>query len=66
LSATQKQAVEFDYGMTSGVLEHKVRAALVPYFLRAMRISRDDLAREAMIQQVVLLNRDELDRYWRF
>lgn len=66
LSATQKQAVEFDYGMASGVLEHKVRAALVPYFLRAMRISRDDLAREAMVQQVVLLNRDELDHYWRF
>lgn len=66
LSATQKQAVEFDYGMASGVLEHNVRAALVPYFLRAMRISRDDLAREAMVQQIVLLNRDELDKYWRF
>jgi len=63
LSATQKQAVEFDYGMEAGVLEHKVRAALVPYFLRVMRINRDDLTREAMVQQIVLLNRDELSKF---
>ncbi|MFI3157062.1 MAG: WYL domain-containing protein [Methylococcaceae bacterium] len=66
LSATQKQAVEFDYGMESGILAHKVRAALLPYFLRAMRINRDDLTREAEVQQIVLLNRDEVDQYWRF
>ncbi|WP_340122442.1 WYL domain-containing protein [Methylobacter svalbardensis] len=66
LSATQKQAVEFDYGMTAGILEHQVRAALVPYFLRVMRINRDDLTREAMVQQIVLLNRDELEQYWVF
>ena len=66
LSATQKQAVEFDYGMEAGVLKHQVRAALVPYFLRVMRINRDDLTREAMVQQIVLLNRDELDKYWVF
>ena len=66
LSATQKEAVEFDYGMESGVLEHKVRAALVPYFLRTMRISHDDLTRDAMAQQIVLLNRDELSHYLSF
>lgn len=66
LSATQKQAVEFDYGMEAGVLEQQVRAALVPYFLRVMRINRDDLTRDAMVQQIVLLNRDELDKYWAF
>ena len=66
LSATQKQAVEFDYGMEAGVLEHQVRAALVPYFLRVMRINRDDLTREAMVQQIVLLNRDDLEQYWGF
>jgi len=63
LSDTQKQAVEFDYGMESGVMEHKARAALVPYFLRAMRINHDDLTRDAMAQQIVLLNRDELSKY---
>ncbi|MDO9424936.1 MAG: WYL domain-containing protein [Methylobacter sp.] len=66
LSATQKEAIEFDYGMTAGILEHQVRAALMPYFLRVMRISRDDLTREAMVQQIVLLNRDELEPYWAF
>jgi hypothetical protein len=66
LSATQKEAIEFDYDMEAGVLEHQVRAALVPYFLRVMRINRDDLTREAMVQQIVLLNRDELDKYWVF
>ncbi len=66
LSATQKQAIEFDYGMEAGILEQQVRASLVSYFLRVMRIGRDDLTREAMAQQIVLLNRDELDKYWTF
>jgi hypothetical protein len=66
LSATQREAIEFDYGMNAGVLDHQVRATLVPYFLRVMRISRDDLSREAIVQQIVLLNRDELDKYWGF
>jgi hypothetical protein len=66
LSESQKHAVEFDYGMELGVLEYEVRAALVPYFLRVMRINRDDLTRDAMAQQIVLLNRDELDKYWAF
>ena len=66
LSESQKEAVEFDYGMEAGVLEQQVRAALVPYFLRVMRINRDDLTRDAMVQQIVLLNRDELEQYWIF
>jgi hypothetical protein len=66
LSDAQKEAVEFDYGMVNGVLEHQVRAALLPYFLRTMRIGPDDLTREAMVQQIVLLNREELKEYLRF
>jgi predicted DNA-binding transcriptional regulator YafY len=66
LSDAQKEAVEFDYGMVNGVLEHKVRGALVPYFLRTMRIGPDDLTRNAMVQQIVLLNRDELSEYLAF
>jgi hypothetical protein len=58
LSDAQKEAVEFDYDMVNGVLEHQVRAALLPYFLRTMRIGPDDLTREAMVQQIVLLNRE--------
>jgi predicted DNA-binding transcriptional regulator YafY len=66
LSATQKEAIEFDYAMDAGVLEHQVRSALVPYFLRVMRIDHDDLTREPMVPQIVLLNRDELEKYWSF
>jgi len=33
LSGAQKAAVEFDYGMVNGVLKHRVRGALLPYFL---------------------------------
>lgn len=66
LSDAQKEAVEFDYGMFNGVLEHQVRGALLPYFLRTMRIGPDDLTREAMVQQMVLLNREDLSAYLRF
>ena len=66
LSDAQKEAVEFDYGMVNGILGHEVRVALLPYFLRTMRIGPDDLTREAMVQQIVLLNREELKEYLRF
>ena len=66
LSAEQKQAVERDYGMVDGKCATSVRAALLPYLLLAMRISKDDYQREAMVQQIVLLNRDELLPYVTF
>lgn len=66
LSDPQKEAVEFDYGMVNSILECTVRGALVPYFLRVMRIGPDDLTRDAMVQQIVLLNRDELSTYLAF
>ncbi len=66
LSAAQKRVIEYDYGMEQGVLQCQVRAALLPYFLKTMRIDRDDLQREANIQQIVLLNRDALQAYIHF
>lgn len=63
LNDMQKQVIEFDYGMESGELVCEVRAALLPYFLKTMRIGDDDLARNAMVQQIVLLNRAELASY---
>ncbi len=66
LSATQKSAVEFDYGMLNGMLEQTIRAALTPYFLRSMRIGSDDLLRKPMEQQIVLLNRAEIQTYCSF
>ena len=66
LSDAQKEAVEFDYGMVNGILEHQVRGALLPYFLKMMRIGPDDLSRDAAVQQIVLLNREELKEYLGF
>jgi len=66
LSAAQKRVIEYDYGMEQGVLQCQVRALLLPYFLKTMRIDRDDLQREANIQQIVLLNRDALQAYIQF
>ncbi|MDD1626151.1 MAG: WYL domain-containing protein [Methylococcaceae bacterium] len=66
LSDSQKVAVEFDYGMVNGVLEYEVRGALLPYFLRTMRIGADDLTRDAIVQQIVLLNRDDLREHLKF
>jgi len=66
LSNSQKAAVEFDYGMIHGLLEQQIRGALLPYFLRIMRIGTDDLTRNAMVQQIVLLNRDDLREHLKF
>lgn len=66
LSDTQKLAVERDYGMVNGKFSTTVRAALLPYLLLAMRLGPDDLQREAMTQQIVLLNRDELRAFIAF
>jgi predicted DNA-binding transcriptional regulator YafY len=66
LSDSQKAAVEFDYGMVNGVFEHEVRGALLSYFMRTMRIGADDLTRDAIVQQIVLLNREDLREHLKF
>jgi predicted DNA-binding transcriptional regulator YafY len=63
LSASQTHVVEQDYAMRAGVLERSVRLALVPYYLRQMGIGRDDLERAPAEQQIVLLNRGELETF---
>jgi predicted DNA-binding transcriptional regulator YafY len=66
LTAQQKLVIERDYAMESGVFVCSVRAALLPYWLLAMRIGADDFEREASNQQIVLLNRDTLKPYLGF
>lgn len=63
LTGHQRTAIEFDYAMVEGVLNYKVRAALLNYFLQALRIGPDDLQRPANVQQIVLLNRTDLADY---
>ncbi len=66
LTAQQKRVIERDYAMESGQLVHAVRAALLPYWLLAMRLGPDDIQRKAEIQQIVLLNREALAPYLQF
>lgn len=63
LTAAQKKVVEADYGMRQGLLEKPVRLALLSYYLRLLHLGRDDHLRPAAEQQIVLLNRAELDAY---
>lgn len=66
LSNNQKHVVERDFGMIDRRLTCSVRAALLPYWLLAMRIGPDDLQREALVQQIVLLNREQLQAHCEF
>ena len=66
LSDNQKRVVERDYGMVNGRISCSVRAALLPYWLLAIRIGKDDMQREALVQQIVLLNRGALQTYCEF
>jgi predicted DNA-binding transcriptional regulator YafY len=66
LSDSQKLAIERDFGMVDGKATITVRAALLSYLLLSLRIGKDDYQREAMAQQTVLLNREELLLYMVF
>jgi len=66
LSDSQKLAIERDFGMVDGKATITVRAALLSYLLLSLRIGKDDYQREAMAQQTVLLNREELLLYMAF
>lgn len=63
LSPAQQSIIEHDFGMVAGVLERRMRLALVPYYLQLMRVGRGDLERDPASQQIVLLNASELGRY---
>jgi len=63
LSPAQQAIIEHDFGMVSGVLERRMRLALVPYYLQLMRVGKGDTERDPASQQIVLLNATELGRY---
>ncbi|MBI2384327.1 MAG: WYL domain-containing protein [Gammaproteobacteria bacterium] len=66
LSDSQKRVIEADYGMQNGIHERAVRVALLPYYLRLLNVGGDDRGRPPAEQQIVLLNRAELEAYARF
>jgi hypothetical protein len=59
LSPFQREIIERDYGMVSGVRRIQMRRALIFYFLERQGLLRD-LGRLPQEQQIVLLNREEL------
>lgn len=61
LTASQKKIVESDYGMVNGWATIKVRSALYFYFERQFRLDRECESRSAKEQQIILLNRDEIE-----
>lgn len=60
LSPAQRAVIEYDFAMEQGVLERRLRVALIPYYLRLMNVGKNDRERPPEQQQIVLLNPDEL------
>ena len=60
LTDSQRQAIEADYGMVDGQVTFKVRKASLIYVVSRMRLL--DESNNPSIQQVVLMNRSDIER----
>ncbi|MFK8048954.1 MAG: helix-turn-helix transcriptional regulator [Halioglobus sp.] len=63
LSKEQRGVIEHDYGMDNGVLEVSTRAKLVPYALKLLHLEYREEKTDPTAQQIIVENRDELDRW---
>jgi hypothetical protein len=64
LSAKQRKVIELDYGMKKGKTELSIRESLLFYFMQQHGFLEDDeKKREPIIQQIVLLNREEVQKH---
>jgi len=61
LSAAQARAIERDYQMVQGIAVIDTRAALLFYTLRRLGLDVDPAARRPDMQQIVLVNRSEIE-----
>jgi len=61
LTEAQKRRIESDYEMKNGIAVLKVRAALYFYFEKHFGLDEECESREAKQQQIILLNRDEVE-----
>lgn len=61
LTENQRKAIELDYGMKEGQLIVRVRRGFLYYFLKRLGLDIDPASRKPRDQQIVLLNRDEVD-----
>lgn len=60
LKPNQAAVVADDFGMTDGELAVELRAPLVPYYTRLMRIGAGDTDQDPRFRQIVLANKDEV------
>lgn len=61
LKGGSRDAIELDYGMESGVVELTTKICLSYYVERALGLDLDSQGRPPERQQIVLLNRDEVE-----
>ncbi|MHB9021341.1 MAG: WYL domain-containing protein [Halothiobacillus sp.] len=61
LPAAQQAILAEDYGMVDGQSIQSIRQALVPYFLRLMQLEPERQHPDPKVQQIVLLNRAEIE-----
>ena len=62
LTPTQKTIIEKDYGMENGTKTITVRAALYFYLERDLRLDVGCEERPPKQQQIILINREEIDQ----
>lgn len=63
LSESQQALIQRDYGMEQGELRLETRGALVSYLLQQLRVDAPADQRSPEAQQVVVLNRDEVEQW---
>jgi len=63
LRPDQREVVEADYGMSGGVLEIRTRGKLVPYVLKLLHVDPGETAADPAAQQIVVDNREEMERW---
>jgi hypothetical protein len=61
LEELHRRVTELDYEMRDGVVEVTARACMVPYLQRRFGLHRDPGKVSPKVQQIVLLNRDEVE-----
>ncbi len=61
LPVAQQAILAEDYGMVDGQSIQRIRQALVPYFLRLMQIEPERQHPDPKVQQIVLVNRAEIE-----
>lgn len=63
LEPYQKRIIEDDFQMQDGRLPIKTRAALATYYLQFLRIDKKTILEDPLQQQLVLENRDEVEKW---